>query len=519
MKELDLLNEGVTRLQAGEIPSALRFFNTILVNNPQHFDALQLTGVCYLNSRRYREAVEFFDAAIKQNRRSPVVYANRGIALKNLGLFDKAVESYQDAINLQPRNPDALYNLGLLYTEISDIRTAKSYYLKALSIKADYPEAHNNLANILKIEGKYQDALQSYELAIEMSAGYIDAKFNYAALLQMLGFLDRALDIYDDILLAAPDHTQVKFNKSLLLLLTADFSAGLPLYEARLDLRTECLRNDIDSLRHDYQSENIEGKSILIRKEQGLGDLIHFCRYGPILANRGAIVTIEAPQCLSALISTLDSRINVVIDPIPSEYDYQVFVMSLPIVCDHSLCEIPNQVPYLTVPVSSKARWEHKIPTSKSRKIGVVWSGSDEHENDQNRSIQLAEFSSILLEGFEWHCLQVEFRERDRSALEELPNLILHGHELADFSDTGGLIERLDLVVTVDTSVAHLAGALAIPFWLLLPKVPDFRWFLDRDDSPWYPTGKLYRQTQAGDWGTVLRQVALDLENIENAEI
>jgi hypothetical protein len=261
--------------------------------------------------------------------------------------------------------------------------------------------------------------------------------------------------------------------------------------------------------------QTIVGKTLLIYAEQGLGDVIQFCRYATTVEALGAKVIVEVPAPLVPLISTLKGNFTIVEQgkPLPA-FDLQCPVMSLPLAFKTSVATIPAEVPYLYADSGKQKVWQERLGNKTRIRVGLVWSGTKDHKNDHNRSIPLKLMKPLMRLPIEFHVLQKDIRSEDAVVLSQLKKMYSHQAELHDFSDTAALVQEMDLVISVDTSVAHLAGALAKSVWILLPFMPDYRWMLDRADSPWYPTATLVRQPAIGDWTSVILEITKRLETM-----
>jgi hypothetical protein len=294
-----------------------------------------------------------------------------------------------------------------------------------------------------------------------------------------------------------------------LLLLRGEYLEGWSLYEWRSkgdDAPAKFPSFSQPSWRGEF---DISGKRLLIHAEQGFGDLIQFSRYAPMVLSKGAEVILEVPKPLVTVMQTLHPEVSIAVqgEPLP-EFDFHCPVMSLPYAFKTTVETVPSSDCYVSADPAKVALWQEKLGATSATRVGLVWSGSATHKNDHNRSIALTDLLPLLDTPCEWHSLQKEYREGDLAVLEGVPQLHQHQDDLIDFSDTAALIECLDLVITVDTSVAHLAGALGKPVWILVPALHDFRWLLDRTDTPWYPSAQLFRQSEAGEWEpTILRVI------------
>jgi tetratricopeptide (TPR) repeat protein len=324
---------------------------------------------------------------------------------------------------------------------------------------------------------------------------------------------DEAITHYDKALSLKPDYHEASWNKSLCLLLQGNFENGLQLYESRWN--SKIVSEEIGGKRlFDKPTwlgvEPLQDKTILLYGEQGLGDFIQFCRYVKLVADLGAKVILEVPKTLEELMQGLEGVSELVIrgNKLPF-FDYQCSLLSLPLAFKTNLDNIPNQGGYINLDgYSNKIKeWKLRLSSKIRPRVGLVWSGNLHHKNDHNRSILLSDILPSLPNQFEYVSLQKELREVDKLTLDSNLHILNFSSHLNDFLDTAALIDNLDLVISVDTSVAHLSGALGKKTLLLLPYVPDWRWLLDREDSPWYPSMKLYRQTSMGNWSGALERV------------
>jgi len=357
-------------------------------------------------------------------------------------------------------------------------------------------------------------------MALGLSPDLIPANYNKGAVLHTLGELSAALESYDRVLSLDSLHQSAHWNKALLLLLQGDYAEGWRLYEWRLKAKEAKTKYPTFPQPSWRGEEDISDKRLLIHSEQGLGDVVQFGRFAPLLLARCAEVILEVPKPLVSVMQTLHPEVSIAVkgEALP-HFDCHCPVMSLPFVLKTTLETVPSSSGYLRSSAEKVQRWADKLGVSRDKRIGVVWSGSATHKNDHNRSIPLLELSPLFDLPYEWHSLQKEYREGDLDLLSELPHVHQHQDSLSDFSDTAALIECLDLVITVDTSVAHIAGALGKPVWILLPYVPDFRWLLDREDSPWYDSARLFRQSDTSDFSEVIENVKSFLQKGSAANV
>jgi tetratricopeptide (TPR) repeat protein len=424
------------------------------------------------------------------------------VTLHALRRFDEALASYDRALALRPDNAEVHVNAGVTFFQLKRFAEALASCDRALALQPDYPEAHSSRGNALTMLGRFDEALANYDRALVLRPDYAEAHTNRGVTLHALKRFHDALQCHARAVAARPHFAEAHYNEGLCRLLTGDFERGWAKHE---------WWRDIAQFKHSKRnfvqprltgSQEVAGKTILLHAEQGFGDTIQFCRYAPRIAALGGRVILEVQRSLHDLMQALPGAVQVVSkgDPLP-DFDMHCPMLSLPLVFGAALATIPRETPYLRASAQTAAHWSARLPPKTRPRIGLAWSGRPEHNNDQNRSIDLAAFLSPL-KGIDATLvsLQRDVRAADAAVLQDRSDLIHFGEELKDFADTAALAANLDLVVAVDTSVAHLAGALGKPVWVLLPFIPDWRWLLDRDDSPWYPTARLFRQDDSRQW-------------------
>jgi tetratricopeptide (TPR) repeat protein len=526
---------------------AIRSYDRAIAIKPLYADAHFNRGNLLQKMRRLEDALASFDQAIALKDNFARAYFNRGNVLRELGRLGGALESFDRAIALEPGYAEAHFNRALVLKAQQNWSASLASYDAAIRLKPRYAEAYSNRGNVLKALRHWDAALASYDRAIAIKGGFAEAHFNRGVVLHELARFDAAIQAYDQAIsarsdyaeafsnrgnaltelnrLAAaidsydqaiainPDYAEAYFNRAIAALLAGEFDRGLVDYEWRW-------KNESGSVIHEKRTfaaplwlgdAPLTGRSILIHGEQGLGDTIQFCRYSRLLANLGAKVVLEAKQPLVNLLATLEGASQVVAkgDALP-DVDYQCPLMSLPLAFKTRLETIPAACQYLFSDIGKLSYWQTRLGERTKPRIGLVWSGNINQRNDHKRSIALAEMMRHFPDKFDYFCLQKDVRESDRQALQENPHIFYFADEL-DFDNTAALCDCMDLVISVDTSVAHLSAALGRKIWILLPKSPDWRWLLDRDDSPWYPSATLYRQRHLGDWSDVLQRVNADL--------
>jgi tetratricopeptide (TPR) repeat protein len=491
----------------GDLDRTERFCSEILNYRPDDFDALQLLGLLSLQQQRLSKALYFLSAAVESDPGSADALSNLGLALHASERYEDAISCYRNGLKLAPSHQDILYNLGNAFLEMGRVAEALSSYDEVLASKPDHVGALVNRGNVLLRLNDPLAALAGYDAALAVMPRHPQVLTNRGHALRRL---DRPAEALADLKLAAtiaPEFAEAHFGAALAQLTLGDFKAGFEAYEWRWKTGAfaRCRRLFRSPLWLGGQS--LSGKTILLHAEQGFGDTIQFIRYAPLLARAGANVVCEVQVELQSLLSQLDG-IEVIASgqPLPP-FDLHCPLLSLPLAFRTSLQTIPAAVPYLAASPEWQRKWRDRLPAEGMR-VGLVWSGSPSHKNDANRSIALARLKPLFASSSaRFVSLQRELRDGDAEVMQNLPNLVPLGDNLADFADTAAVISLVDVVISVDTAVAHLAGALGKPALILLPHAADFRWMRGRDDSPWYPNAKLLRQGAFGDWDDVIARL------------
>ncbi len=510
---------------------------------------------------RFRKSTDASDATPAPAR---IDWRARGNAALAAGLVDEAARCYQQAIDAEPADPLARLNHGFVLMEQSRFEGAAARMREALALERpgdDFAhEAQYLLGRAQLAMGEFERAVAAFEAAARRKPGFIEPLADTILLLHRLGRHGEAaawsrqrtsyvadqlaqLDatLRDDPVSAEaalrktsllieslrpqeavaaarealrhlPDDVELHWALSMASLLLGDFTTGWTEHEWRLR-HPIYSRKVVQLPQPRWQGELLGGRTIFLHAEQGFGDSLQFIRFVPEVARKAGTVLLHVPPQLIPLVAdSLPANCTLVDEdaPLPA-MDFQLPLMSLPLVLGITLATLPAAVPYVRPDARAVARWRERLDL-RSPRVGITWSGNPAHENDRNRSISLESFHSIAVDGCHFFALQPEIRVDDRAALNQWPGLVDLGKELRDFADTAALMEALDLIITVDTSVAHLAGALGKPVWILLPHLPDWRWLLERNDSPWYPTARLFRQERAGDWSTPLAKVQAELD-------
>jgi tetratricopeptide (TPR) repeat protein len=507
---------GYVLLEQKKWPEADDAFRQSLTGTPNQPEAHNGLGLALKGARRTTEAVDAFHSALALRPRYLEALFNLGTTLQALERWPAAIETYKRALAIAPHSLDVLSNLGNALASARNFASAEIIHSKVLAQKPNHAPYHNNLGNALLGLDRFADAIACFEHALLLQPGSAEITCNLGNACLAHNRLDEAIAYYDQALALDPHLRRADFCKSLALLLKGKLKEAFPKYELRWILK--CNEYDGTPPREFWQGDlPLEGKTIFLCCEQGLGDTLHFVRYVPILQKRGAHIILRVQPPLKQLLSANFPDVQTVT---PDEknlppFDLYCLMLSLPYVCGTELNNIPAAVPYLKSSPEKAAVWRDRLAGSKRPRIGLVCAGNLTHRNDHHRTIPLAAFKPLAAAARgSLYLLQKELRPADAALLQAgAPEFIDLSPELNNFTDTAAIIANLDLVISVDTSVAHLVGALGKPVWVLVPFAPDWRWMLEREDSPWYPTMRLFRQSAPRDWSGVLTQVTRELRS------
>lgn len=389
-------------------------------------------------------------------------------------------------------------------------------YGLAVAESPGYMEAHCNRGNVFHQLEKWEQALECFDVALGISPNDAFLHSNRGVVLKELGRLDESLASFDRAVALRPDHAAARFNRGTLLLARGELTHGFADYEWRWEDKSGSVykeRRTFSAPRW-QGGESLQDKTVLLYAEQGYGDTLQFCRYAPLVAGLGAHVMLEVHAPLVTLLADLPGLTRLIPRGAPLPHvDFQLPLMSAPLALGTTLDTIPLADRYLTSDPSKVEEWQARLGRKTAPRVGLAWSGNAAHVNDRRRSISLGQLLAALPAGFEYVSLQRDVRERDRAVMQAHPEVLTLADDTHDFSDLAALCMCMDLVISVDTSVAHLAGALGLATWILLPSHPDWRWLLQRSDSPWYSSVTLYRQAERGEWQTALQRIAADLRH------
>lgn len=436
----------------------------------------------------------------------------RAAASFSAGDFQDAERLARAIVRSNPRHFYALHLLATLAARHGDWPQCMQIATRALAVDPSNVEVLSNRGAALRMLDRYDEAIADYDRALRLAPNHADAFNNRGVALAALNRHAEAVESYGRALALRPDSPRARFNRALSRLVAGDFERGWEDYEARWEgSKTSAPRRAYREPEWDGRTP-LAGRTILLYGEQGLGDAIQFARYVPAVRSLGARVILEVHLPLKPLIAPLAGAENTFAfgEALPP-FDCHRALMSLPHAFGTRLATIPAAIPYLEAPPAHVERWRTRLGNAAHPRIGIAWSGSP--TPDPHRSIPLAAWAPLRALGPTLVSLQKDVRPDDRAAVSADPPILHFGDELADFRDTAALASLMDLVISVDTSAAHVAGALGRPMWLLLPFSPDWRWLLERADSPWYPTARLFRQPHIGDWEAIIARVAAALRS------
>ena len=454
------------------------------------------------------------DSAQNRARRAKQIF-ERALDAHRAGRLDDAIRGYSDSLSLDSDQPQAYNNMGVALRAGGAFHAAVASYNRAIALRSDDPGSHSNLGNALRALGRHVEAEASHRRAITLDSNYIEARYNLGLVLKDQGKFDESIACLEEAVKRKPDYIDAHWDLSLALLMRGDLEAGFEEYEWRWRLAENPPR-DFD--KPAWNGGPLDGRTVLLHAEQGMGDSIQFARYVALVAERGGRAILECQAPLVDLFASLAGAAEIVArgDALP-EFDLHAPLLSLPRIFKTGLDSIPASESYLSADPARRKKFAGSLD-KKRFNVGLVWAGKPSHRNDRNRSAGIEPFIDLLgTPGCAFHSLQVGARAGDIAATGCAGLMRNQAPEFGDFADTAALVSGLDLVISVDTSVCHLAGALGKPCWVVLPYTPDWRWLMAREDSPWYPSLRLFRQESFGDWPSVFARIGAALAEAAGA--
>ncbi len=505
-------NLGAVLARQDKLDEAMASYQQALRLTPNSAEAHHNLGLILAKQNKLDEAMASYQQALRLKPNYPEAHSNLGNVLQEQGRLDEAVASCQQALRLKPDSAEAHHNLGIVLAKQDKLDEAVARFQQTLRLKPDYPDAHHNLGIVLEKQDNLDEAMASYQQALRLKPDYPEAHNNLGIVLGKQGRLDEAVASYQQAVRLKPDYPEAHWNRSLAWLQMGRFEQGWPGYEWRWKCK------EFGSLPpfHPplWDGSPLDGRTILVHAEQGLGDTLQFIRYAPLVHQRGGCVILVCPPPLIRLLSRSPGIERLVAqgEALP-EYDVHVPLLSLPGLLRTTLESVPADVPYLDAEPQLVEAWRHRLGSYPGFKVGIVWQGNPKFRLDRLRSIPLGQFAPLArVPGVHLLSLQKGPGAEQLAAVTDRFPVTDLGRCLDDFMDAAAVLKNLDLVISVDTAIAHLAGALGIPVWVALPFAPDWRWLMGREDSPWYPTMRLFRQTRPGQWEDVFHHIAEALQ-------
>jgi tetratricopeptide (TPR) repeat protein len=497
---------------AERLAEAEEVYRRILAAEPGNSDAMEMLGVVASQRGRHAEGLDLIDRALAIKPQAADYHFNRGIVLMALGKTGEGIAAFRRAVELRPNFPSAVDQLAKALLGSNRPQEAAEVYQKYLTSNPNDAAAFLNLGIALRESGRIEEAIEAYHRCLKINPAYAEAHLNLGAALSAAGRVDDAIHEYRRAIELRPDLPEAHHNLSLLLLMQGNFPQGWKEFEWRWQCR------DFPSRRRDFsqpmwRGEPPAGKTILLHAEQGMGDTIQFARFIPSLRERGAKIVLECQPPLLRLMQGLAGIAQVIKagDPLPP-FDLHCPMMSLPLALGTRVETIPANVPYLAANDALKTKWSQKLgPRDGTLRVGLNWSGNAGFARDRTRSLSLSQLAPLAIPCVTFFSLQ---KGAAASQIAIAPNgmrLIDIGSQIEDFADSAAVISLMDLVISSDTSIPHLAGALGAEIWLMLQFAADWRWMTARKDTPWYPTMRLFRQSSRGDWKSVIEIVAAEL--------
>ena len=509
---------GLVHEALGAYEQAHHAYQEAISRHPDYAEAYHNMAIALQSQGQYAAAVEQCRQAVALKPDYAEAYNTMGYSLEKQKQYAEAATSYEQALQLKPDYVEAYNHLGVVLNQLGRSAEAIENYKWALQIDPEYSEVYNNLGIALKEQEQFAEAITCFGQALYYEADFTEAHYNLANSLRDEGRCPEAIESYLRAIRLKPDYAEAHWNMALTLLLSGNFTEGWKRYRRRRNADLEILTDYHRSGKPRWDGAQFEGQRLFVHYEQGLGDNIQFVRYLPMVKARGGNIIFETLKPLIGLFEEFP-WIDEIIDYRPDEqlsvtFDFYTSLLDMPNIFGTTVETIPNGVPYIHADPVKVQYWRNKI-AGPGLKVGIVWAGSPEHGNDRYRSCKLACFAPLTkIDDVQLYALQKGEAVNQIDALAGTIPIKRLSEEFEDFTDTAAAIENLDLVISVDTSVLHLAGAMGKPTWALLPFSPEWRWMLHRPDSPWYPTMTLFRQKERKGWDPVFQRVAAELRNI-----
>ena len=511
-----LENEGIERLESGKYEQSEIIFLELIELDPDNSKAYKNLGNAVFSQGKLEEAVAYYQKGLSlEGDADATTYYNLGMVFHQQGKLEEAIACFEKFLLLNPNSADALNNLGNSFQRLGKFDEGIACFQKALTLEPNNALILNNLGTAFQTVGKLEEALACYQKALSLEPNDAMAHSNLGVFFMEQHQFEKAMACYNKALEIDPDYVDFHRNRAGLLLRLGDYKRGFAEYEWRWRRKENPPPSFPQPL---WDGSDLDGKTILLYAEQGFGDTIQFIRYAPLVRERGGRVIFVSQVPLVELLTTVAGIDKVVaVGTTLPQFDVRAPLLSLPYILGTTLETIPVQIPYIS-PLKSLS-FKLETPDAACFRVGLVWAGNPENADDRNRSCSLKYFAPLLsIAGIAFYSLQKGSKVEEITQLSYQESIQDLSIQLNDFADTAAVVAHLDLIITVDTAVAHLAGALGRPVWVVLSYSPDWRWMVEREDSPWYPTMRLFRQNQPGNWQDVLERVAVALTELVNSK-
>lgn len=506
---------GAAAVAAGKMKEAKASYLKALRLRPNFPEVYLNLGNLLYDMKIFKAAAASYERAIALRPTYAKAFCNLGNALSELGRIGRSIASYERALELDPETTAARHNLGNALLNNREYVRAEECFRAVLESDPQRAEHHNSLGNALLQQRRQEEARACYLKALELKPNYAVAHINLANTLQEMGRFEEMKQLYRRGLELNPESAGAQYNLALSLLTEGKYPEGWLRHEWRWDFR-ELHQRRRNFAQPQWRGEKLNGETILLHAEQGLGDTMQFVRYAPLVAERGGLVILEVQPRLQRLLEGIDGVERVLArgDALP-EFAWHCPMMSLPLAFRTAVDTIPATTPYLRVdPAAVAAAWRDYPREDERLRVGLAWSGNPHYKGNQQRSIPLEELTALAdVSNAVFYSLQFGEAAKQIAAVQDRFPVIDACSRHEDFAETAAFAATLDLVISVDTSTAHLAGAMGLPLWVMLSHLPDWRWMSDREDSPWYPTARLFRQPAAEDWPAVVNAMRDALRN------
>ena len=509
--------EADTAIRAGSVMKALDLYKQAIAIDPQMAKAHVMCGHIYCGLKQYKLAETYLTTAIELAPEVADSYYLLGTIAFSEKEEEKAISLFEKSLELDPEQPFAYRDLCLALFSYRNLPKAEAIARQGIALYPDFADLYMYLGNTLAYLQKAHEALACFDRVEALIKESPELCYNRAAVHLSINHFDEALQLLERAQQLAPDYASATFEESIIRLLKGDFERGWPKFESRWQVERLGLGKINSKSPRWNRLDSLTNKTIMLVAEQGFGDTFQFVRYVKLVSDakpKGIIVVVFNPQVeLMQQLKSIPGVTHVINEyATPPQHDFYCPLMSLPLAFGTTIETIPNRVPYLHCDKAYLEKWDRELGTRRRPlRVGLTWSGNPKHTNDHNRSVHIEHLKKIVEFDAEFVVLQKDINEEGRLFLDRLENTVVHRPDIKTFSDTAALIELVDVVISVDTSILHLAAAMGKPVWVMLPFAPDWRWMYDTDKSPWYPTVRLFRQKTQGDWASVIDPIVIAL--------